>query len=142
MDPQKIVNVLNELLALEQASLAPRLVQCTMFVSRLTVEDSNLVKGMARASTEHAAWLAEAILELGGVPGPRVADAQWANLHYQDVGNVLPRLIADREALIQKYTLAARYVIDEPRATELLARICDRHQQELSTLRPLVGQQL
>jgi bacterioferritin (cytochrome b1) len=142
MDPQKIVNVLNELLALEQVSLAPRLVQSTMFVSRLSVEDSHVVQNMARASEEHGAWLADAILQLGGVPGPRIADAQWANLHYQDVRNVLPRLLGDLEALIQKYALAAHYVTDEPRAAELLTRIRDRHRQELSTLRPLVGQQL
>ncbi|MGB2984245.1 MAG: hypothetical protein WBE26_00030 [Phycisphaerae bacterium] len=135
MNTQTIVDILNELLALEQGSLASHLPEMTVFVSRLSVEGLNTVQRMARASEEHGALLAGAILQLNGVPGPRIADAQWADLHYQELHHVLPRLVVDREALIRKYTLAAAQADSEPRAAELISRILEHHQEELASLR-------
>jgi hypothetical protein len=140
MNEQAIVDILNEVLALEQCSLATRLMESTVFVSRPSVDDWNTVRRMARASEEHGAWLADAILQLGGVPGPRVSDVTSADLHFQELHHVLPRLIADREALVHKLMLAAQRVSAEPRAAEPVQRILRRHQEELASLQPSGGQ--
>ena len=139
-DSQEIVEVLNELLRLEQASLPGRLMQSTMFVSRLTVADAKVVEDMARAGEAHAAQLAEAVIQLDGVSGPRITDTRWANLHYQDVRNLLPDLVTDRETLVQKYARALNHVGDEPDVAQLLTNIHARHEGELATLRQRLGQ--
>ena len=139
MDRQTIVGILNELLTLEQRNLVTRLLESTVFVSRLSVEDLNTVRRMARAGEEHGAWLADAVLQLGGVPGPRGIDPTSADLHYQELHHVLPRIVADREVIIRKYTMAARRLDDEPQAAQLVARILERHRDELTSLQQLGG---
>lgn len=137
MDEQTVVEILNELLALEQRNLVTRLMESTVFISRLSVEDLSTVERMARASEENAAWLAEVIRSRGGVPGPRVNDVASADLHYNDLHRLLPRLITDRHSLIRKYTLAVKQLGTEPRTSELVVRIRDRHQDELTALQHL-----
>ena len=137
MEDQATVAVLNELLALEQCNLAARLLESTVFVSRLSVENLNLVQRMAQTSAEHGAWLAEAIVALDGVPGPRHGDVHTANLHYLDLRHVLPRLATDQESLIQKYRLAAARIASQPKADTVVAKILQRHQEALDSLNQL-----
>ena len=140
MDTQAIVDILNELLAFEQRNMVPRVLESTVFISRLSVETMNVVQEMARASAENGAWLADAIRELGGVVGgPRMTDTTSADLHYQDLHHVLPRLVADREALLHRYELVARRMGAEPRAVEAVQRILRRHQEELARLQQIAG---
>ncbi len=137
MDTRTIVEILNELLAREQHNLVTRLLESTVFISHLSVDILNNVRNMARASEQHGSWLADAILGLGGVPGPRLADAQSADLHYQELCQLLPRLAADRKALAHKYTLAAQRIGADPGTAELVARIHERHREELTSLQHL-----
>ncbi len=137
MDAQTLTNILNELLAAEQCSLTQRLVESTVFVSELSVEGAAALEQMATASGEHGAWLAGAIGEFGGIVGIPVHDLASADLHFQDLHRALPRLVGDRESLIQKYTLASERVGSEPRAAQLVARIMERHREELATLKRL-----
>ncbi len=140
MDAQTLTNILNELLAAEQCSLTQRLVESTVFVSELSVDEATVLAQMAKASEEHGAWLAGAIGEFGGVPGLGVHDPASADLHFQDLHRALPRLVVDRESLIHKYTLASDRVGGEPRAVQLVARIMERHREELATLKRLADQ--
>lgn len=137
MDAQTLTNILNELLAAEQCSLTQRLVESTVFVSELSVEEAAALEQMVRASEEHGAWLAGAIGEFGGVVGMPVHDPASADLHFQDLHRALPRLVTDRESLLHKYTLASERVSGEPRAVQLVARIMERHREELASLRRL-----
>ena len=132
-----MVDILNELLAFEQRNMVPRVLESTVFISRLSVEALNVVQEMARASAENGAWLADAIRELGGAVGPRMTDTASADLHYQELRHVLPRLVADREALLHRYELAAHRVGAEPRAVEAVQRILRRHQEELARLQQI-----
>lgn len=140
METQTIVAILNELLMTEQGSLAVRLTESTVFVSHSSVEDSRIVQQMVRAGEEHGAWLTHAILQLGGVPGPRNPDTMSADLHFQELRRLLPRLLADREALVRKYALAAQRFGRERQAGEVVGRILERHQEELTSLQRLGGQ--
>lgn len=137
MGTPAIVGILNELLALEQRNLAMRLLESTVFISHLSVDILNNVRNMARASEQHGSWLADAILRLGGVPGPHVADAQSGDLHYQELRHLLPRLVADRDALVNKYTLASKRIGADAATAELVARIHERHREELTLLQHL-----
>ncbi len=139
IDTQGTVGILNELLASEQRNLVPRLLESTLFISRLSVEALDLVQQMARASEEHASRLADAIRELGGVVGPRMTNAASADLHYQELRHVLPRIIADREALVHKYTLAAPRVGTHQRVAEMVQHILRCHQEELARLQQSGG---
>ena len=134
MDTVSTVDILNELLVNEQRRLATRLAESNVFVSRPAAENMRLVHRMAEESREHDAWLVASITELGGVPGPRVGDITTADVHYQELRRVLPRLLADHEALIRKYKLAAERLNTEPRAVEVVQRILARHQADLEIL--------
>ncbi len=131
-----VLDVLNELLAAEQRSLPVRMFESTVFVSPLSVEQCADVERMARISREHDAWLSELILELGGALGPRIGDVTSADLHFQELHHVVPRLVHAQETLIDLYVAAAQRVAGEPKARELLERIIARHRQALDVLRP------
>ena len=138
MDVRMILDVLNELLVLEQASLARRFLESTVFVSHMTVEALTTVESMAQADEEHSARLTDAIIRLGGVPGLRFADPRTSALHYMEINHALPRLVADREALVRKYTMAMNHIAAEPLATDLVRRILNHHTEELTSLEQLV----
>lgn len=135
MDLQSPVAILNELLALEEQGLPARMLESTVFVSQVSVEDSTIVSRMADAQREHCAWLSEAIIDNGGAPGPRVGDATSGDLHFQDIHCLMPRLAADREAIVAKYALAAERLSALPEAAGLISRIQARHREELATLK-------
>ena len=134
MGTDRTVDILNELLALEQRSLAPRLLESTAFVDGASAGDLTNVQRIGQASKEHSAWLANMIISLGGVPGFCCGDLGTADMHYLDLRYTLPSFVADRESLIKKYELAARRIGDEPRASDLMQRILQRHRQELTLL--------
>ncbi len=130
-------DILNELLNAEQGSVGPRLFESTLFVSRLAVEDLVTVRKIARECRDHCGWLTELILDLGHTPWPRVNDPRSADLHFQELRQVLSRLTADLEDLIRKYTLAAARVTDEPRATPLITRIIERYRGDVAAIQKL-----
>lgn len=137
MDKAQIVAILNELLTLEQRSLAPRLLESTVSVSGPSVPALVLVQRMTAATRDHGAALAKLILDLGGTPSPRRYLIATADLHFQDLQHVLPRLVIDFEAIVRSYTLAAQRLSDEPRALALVTRILQQHQQDLQSLSEL-----
>ena len=137
MDGGLIVAILDELLTLEQRSLAPRLLESTVFVSDLSVAAFDVVRRMAHATGDHTAALTKLILDSGGIPGPRSSSLATADLHFQELQHILPRLVADQRASIRQYTLASQRLSDEPRALALVTRILQRHQQDLEKLREL-----
>jgi len=138
MDRGLVVAILDELLTLEQRSLAPRLLESTVFVSDLSVAAFSLVQRMAQATSDHTAALTKLILDCGGSPGPRSSSVATADLHFQELQHLLPRLIADERALIRKYAIAIQGLSDEPHALALVTGILQRRQQDLQTLRELL----
>ena len=121
MDVRMILDVLNELLVLEQASLARRFLESTVFVSHMTVEALTTVESMAQADEEHSARLTDAIIRLGGVPGLRFADPRTSDLHYMEINHALPRLVADREAVAAQLSQTTDPMLAEERRRSLAA---------------------
>ena len=139
MNAEKIIDILNELLTLEQRRLVTRLDHQTVFVPQSSVKDHSLISRMADEVSEHGAWLADLITELGGVPGLRSGDITSADLHYQDYQRVLPRVLADQKSVIDTYALASDRVAGEPHVHEVVGRILARHRADLDELERIVG---
>lgn len=131
-----VVDILNELLADEQRNLAAVLMESTVFISGSSVADLQCVRQLAADGQEHARRLADAIQRLGGVPGPRRIDPTTADLHFQELHRVVPRLAAEQNLLVQKYTRAADRVADRPQIQQLLRGIQSQHEQVLTALGP------
>lgn len=131
MAESAVLDILNELLAAEQRSLPVRMFESTVFVSQVSVDHCADVDRLARISREHSAWLSELILELGGALGPRIGDVTSADLHYQELHHVVPRLLRAQKTLVDLYVTAAQRVAAEPKARELVQRIITRHRQAL-----------
>lgn len=124
-----IIDILNELLAAEQRNVVTSLMESTLFVSHLSVSAHEVLRRMARSNHEHSQRLVEAILGQGGVPGVRLVTLKPADLHFQELSSVLPRVLADRRTLIGKYEVAQQRV-KEPNTATILAQILDRHRAE------------
>ena len=133
-----VIAVLNELLAVEQQSLALRLFESTMFLSRLDVGAYDVVQSMADAARDHGGALTKLILELGGEPAPRAGDVTTADLHFLELHYVLPRLISEQQRIERFCSATASRVAAIPRCAALIARILDRHQRDLAKLGSLV----
>lgn len=136
-EPGETLAVLNELLLREECSLPYRFVESTLFVSSASLDDLDVLRSMVAASKEHAARLVSVMADLGGTPAPRVGDLATADLHFQELHRVLPRLIADQERLVEAYRIAAGRVGPHPRATALVGEIIQRHEADLDALRGL-----
>jgi len=139
MATSEVIEILKELLVDEQHGLPVRLRESTVFVSQMGTRQIAAVNRMAQAGREHCAELAFLILEMGGTPGPRGANAATADLHYQDIRHALPRLAADRESLVELYELARDRLAAEPIVTQALNKMLARHRQELEEIRGLIA---
>lgn len=133
MNTSATIDLLNELLAAEQCNLVTSLMDSTMFVSHPSVDLYDAVSGMARASREHERWIAETVLRLGGVPGLRMVNVSPADLHFQEISAVLPRLAEDRRILVQKFE-NARLHTTETRAVDVIGQILEHHREEYALL--------
>jgi hypothetical protein len=139
MDRELTISILRELLAAEQRSLVPRLLESTMFVSRAAIENQRVIERLARSCNSACQRLTEMILSLGGSPSPRAGDLHSAGIHFQELHHILPQLIADREQLVRKYEIASTRIVAAPTVSELLRLMLDNHRQELDSLRLLLG---
>lgn len=134
MESHSPVAILNELLAIEERGLPARVLESTVFVTQLSAGDSATVRGMANAQLENQASLCKAILDCGGGLGPHCADVNSGDMHFLDIHCLMPRLAADCETIITKYTAAADRVSDFPEVGGLLSQIAARHREDLATL--------
>ena len=137
MNAHDVIDILNELLAREQGQLAVRLAESTLFVSPQSVDEHLVVQRMTTDSLDHCKCLVAAITEFGGSPAHRPGHVDSADLHFQELHHVIPRLLVDHESLIQSYRRAAQRLAVEPRAAEVVGKILARHQADLDALRQL-----
>ena len=132
MTSPPLTDILNELLIEEGRALAPRLMESTLFVSRLSMEDHSMVQVIAKRQREHCALLSDLIVQLGGNPWPRQCDARTADLHFQELHWAMPKLESDLAERVSRYDRALEQAKGEPRVAQLLTRIRDRHKHDLA----------
>lgn len=135
MNHDAAIDVLNELLALEQDALPRRLLEATVFVSRVAIAEHELIRRMSRECEEHCAWLVATIVTLGGEPAPRGGDLRTADLHFQGLHYVLPRLLGWLDRVVAAYAGAAATLAAEPHAARVADQVHARHQKNLEYLR-------
>lgn len=139
MSDLAIIQTVDQMHAIEGASLILRTSESSGFVDHDDVTAAAELSAFAAQQREHLRWLAQLLDELDATPGPRRVNAASADLHYNRIEAILPRLITDKKNLIAQYERAAARVASEPRAADLFAHIIARHRDHLTRLEKLVG---
>lgn len=125
------IDVINDLLAAEQSSIAPRLIESTTYVTPRWARADMVVRKMAVACRENCAALTDLVLDLGGAPQPRRYQTQTADIHFLELGSMLPQLCEGQRALVQKYAENAPLLTNVPHAARLVNQILNRHREHL-----------
>lgn len=129
-----LTKTLDDLCHAEHRSLSPRLCESTVFVSWASAEGADVVRDIVAEEREHLGWLVAMISNLGESPTPCTADVNTANIHYLELDAMTPRLIQDKKDLITTYERASSAVSSDSAASELVARIAERHKTHLASL--------
>ena len=135
MSREDVLDVLDELLALERRNLAARVLESVIFLSRSSAGDLTTVHAMADAGDHNAHRLSATIESLGGVPGLSRGDLATADLHFQSLDHAISRLQTDSEAMIEQYERAIDLVGSEPEAARLVGELIEGHRDRLSAAR-------
>ncbi len=134
MTSLNLTKTLDDLCHAEQRSLSPRLRESTVFVSWASTDEAEAVGEMVAEEHEHLGWLVEMISDLGESPTPCTADLHTANIHYLELDAMMPQLIQNKKQLISAYERASVVVSSDPAASDLVARIAERHKTHLARL--------
>ncbi len=103
MTHASLIDVLNDLLAAEQASLIHRLSEAQPFVDEASASTWVAVEQLIADGFAHERDLAEMIQQLGGVPSPSAHDTTTGGLHYSSLPHLLPDIRAAVQVLITAY---------------------------------------
>ncbi|MCG3127134.1 MAG: hypothetical protein CHACPFDD_01992 [Phycisphaerae bacterium] len=129
------IEILNELLGHETATHLERFVESEHFLSWVSARHMLNLRRMLGEQKEHERWLTDEILRLDGAPRPRTLSLSTAGTHYLDVQNILPRILREKDALIDLYRRAIEAIPANSRTGQLLARIRARHEQHVADIR-------
>ena len=127
-------DILGELMTLEHNHLARRLLESTVFIPDACVADLRLVQRLAESSRRHEGELAGLIQERGGAVPLRRPDVDSADLHFQDLGSAMPRLIAAQEALVRAF-VEATHRLGGDAACSAVSLMLTRHNKVLDELK-------
>jgi len=138
MADERVINEIDRLYAMEGSSLLARLAESAAYISPADLDDAEAIVKMHEEEREHVHWLADLLDELDATPGPRRVDTATADLHYNRLETVLPRVIAGKQRLIRYYEQASSVVASHPRAAEVVGTILTRHRNHLTRLEELL----
>ena len=130
-----IIQIIRELLGLEEFSLIRRILDAGIFVAPASLPAYLVVQQMGRDGEEHRGWLVEQLVQLDATPGPSTPDTRCADLHFQDLAQVLPRVVPDLQRTVRLYERAEARVNGDPGTVDLVSRILIRHRTNLEKLR-------
>lgn len=138
MNLDRIIAVLNELLVRERDALSLRLFESTVFISRLSIESSRVARAIVARAEDHTSKLVQLILDLDGSPRPTRNSITSADLHYQELNFVLPRLAADQKKLLAAYRRAGELVGEHQGASSAVAEIAIDHERSIADIERLL----
>ncbi|MCH9058745.1 MAG: hypothetical protein IIB55_08975, partial [Planctomycetes bacterium] len=136
---RKTIDIVQELLAAEQASIALRLAESTLFVAPPSAAEASALGRIAGEINEHSAWLVDVLARAGRSPGPRISDLSTADLHFQEISFALPRLTADLTRLAHLCERAATEVATDQTVAPVVARMTERHRKHVEKSAALSG---
>lgn len=137
MDRTETIAILNELLGREQRSIAPRLFESTIFLTEASLPGFDWARRAARDQADNVAALSELIVELSGEPAPKQGNLATADLHFQELPALVPRLLHDLDGLVKVFRVALGRLAGEPKAATLVSRILAVHEAECASLQSI-----
>jgi len=137
MNNDKLIDLLNDILAAELRSLLPRLRESTVFVDWASADDLFAVNGMMNEELEHVAWLVDAINDVGGDPAPVTADIRSTGAHYLRLSYILPQVLRERRRALSLFESAAPQLAANDRASVVASRIIERKRRHVDHLAQL-----
>jgi len=123
--PANVIDALNGLLEAEVNSVFRFIAEASPYLSRATAEVRKPLAACADISRRHARELAHLIGSLGGIAIPRqLPRMEDQYLAYLSLKFLLPKLVNEKQLLIQRYDNAKRAIgPDYPQAIAALDRI-------------------
>jgi hypothetical protein len=133
--PVAIVDSINSLLEAETNSLFRFMDEGSPYLGRATAEMRKPLLDMVATGERHMAELAELIETLGGTPSPRHVQPEEQYLAYLSIKFLLPKLMADKELMIERYENAKASLAGAPaEVLDLLERHLRTHRAHVKTL--------
>lgn len=134
MTHASLIDVLNDLLAAEQASLIHRLGESRPFVDDASAADWTAVEQLIDDAHAHERDLATLIQQLGGSPSPSRHDTATGAIHYVSLRCLLPDVRATLQALIAAYDAASG--TGSPKADALVTRNSTLYRRRQTAIEP------
>lgn len=145
MPDAPVLTILNDLLAATKNSPLAHLSESATFFSFADADLAEMFQTMIVEEKEHAAALADLLLDLGAGPRPAPPDVHTAELHYLELQFLLPRVLKSEEGLLAAYESARAGLTgaespQAPRALEVVSRLEARQRRHVEILGKLVAQ--
>lgn len=137
MANEHAIEILNNLLAAEYASLLPRLRQSNPFVTLAATEDREAVDRLIKDSERHERDLADLIMDLRGAPVPISYDIDTTSFHYITLEYLVPQILQNVHLLIDRYAGAG--TTGNRQADALIGRHLADYQTHLKALEKMHG---
>jgi hypothetical protein len=134
--PANVIDALNSLLEAEVNSIFQTVEEGFPYLSRTVAEVRKTIMELADLSRRHAQELASLIDSVGGVALPRhIVNPEGQYLAYLNVKFLLPKLIAEMDLLLQRYSNAGLALEKgHPAVAAELDRIASEKRQYLQAL--------
>lgn len=134
-----VIDEIDRLYGLESAALILRLSESAAYIKPQDTRDAMTLDHMAADQREHLQWIADLLDTLDATPGPRRVNTLSADLHYNRIETLVPRLVDDERQLQSHCEQIARLVVGEPRAADLCSRIAARHRAHVDQLEQIIA---
>ena len=130
--PAALVDVLNSLLEAEQSNLFRFMGEGYPYLNRASAEVRQPLQEMVATIARRAGEIGDFIESLGGAPesGPRGVDREEQYLAFLSLKFLLPKLVAAKEQMIERYENAIKEVrgnADAERSCKLYCKSINRN---------------
>ena len=134
--PVAVLDVIGSLLDAENNSLFRFMGEGSPYLGRASAEMRKPLLEMVATGERHMAELAELIESLGGSPSPRGVQPEEQYLAYLSIKFLLPKLLEDKNLMIERYENAKTNLPDAPaEVIELRDRHIATHREHAKILK-------
>ncbi len=134
MDNHNVIRTVSALYSELSAGMLLYLGDIAAFVSDADVSIAASITEMAHEEKGCLQRLAELLDSLDATPGPPKVHADVAALPYNKVNILIPRLIKNKQHLLDRCKQAGQWVAGHAAATECISLVTNRHKEHLEKL--------